>query len=87
MATRKEIMLAEMTLAERDGHGFEIKVKAPDMPKAEGIRNPKENIPYKRAYYEKAYDDNLQLIANPEISITSFRAISGNATWNLQGRI
>lgn len=86
MLTKKEIMVAEMVLAERDGVGFEIRVKAPDMPKEEVIFNPKENVPCKRAYYEKAYNDDLQLIANPEILIASFKTVVAYAPLNLQGR-
>lgn len=86
MLTKKEIMVAEMILAERDGVGFEIRVKAPNMPKEEVIFNPKENVPCKRAYYEKAYNDDLQLIANPEISIASFKTVGTHAPFNLQGR-
>lgn len=86
MLTKKEIMVAEMILAERDGVGFEIRVKAPNMPKEEVIFNPKENVPCKRAYYEKAYNDDLQLIANPEISIASFKTVGTYVPFNLKGR-
>lgn len=46
-------------------------------PKPELIVNPIENFPSKKAYYEKAYDDNLRLIANPKIYIGDYHFNEG----------
>lgn len=39
----------------------------------EKILNPKANLPEKRKYYERAYNDELELIANNKIKIVSYR--------------
>lgn len=48
-------------------------ISAPDLPKPEKIINPVENFRAKADYYERAYDDTLQLIANPKIKISLVR--------------
>lgn len=69
-----EIMLAEMTLAIRDGKGFQIKVLAPGFSAPETISNPPGNVKAKRDYYAQAYNDNLELKSNPEVKIISYRS-------------
>lgn len=71
-----EIMLAEMTLAVRDGNGFEVSIKSPELPKVEIISNPPENVKEKRDYYAKAYNNSLELMGNTKISIVGYRVIS-----------
>lgn len=70
--THKEQLLATL----RDPNtGYEeviIDVSLPDCPEPETIVNPKLNFPSKAKYYEKAYDDNLCLIAFPAIHITCY---------------
>lgn len=46
-----------------------VRIKVPNMKKAETILNPKENFDKKLEYYLNAYDDNLKLKANPDIII------------------
>lgn len=72
--TKLEIMLAEMTLAIRDGKGFEIKVVAPGFEQPETISNPKGNVKAKRDYYSNAYNENLELKNNTEIKIVSYQS-------------
>lgn len=74
--TNKEIMLAEMVLAERDNKGFYIQVDSPDFEKPELIINLSENLSAKRAYYQTAYNDSLQLVSKPAIKIVAFGAYS-----------
>ena len=71
-----EIMLAEMTLAIRDGKGFEIKVIAPGFEQPETISNPAGNVKAKREYYTQAYNEDLELKTNPKIKIVSYRSWS-----------
>lgn len=70
--TNKEIMLAEMILAERDKKGFYILVNSTEFATPELILNQSENLTAKRRYYEQAYNDKLELIAKPDIKITNF---------------
>ena len=69
-------MLAEMVLAERDSKGFYIQVDSPDFEKPELIINLAENLSAKRAYYQTAYNDSLQLVNKPAIKIIAFGAYS-----------
>jgi hypothetical protein len=50
-----------------------ILVDHPDLPEYEEISNPPENWPVKKAYYDKAYDDELRLKANTDIRIVGWR--------------
>lgn len=70
--TKKEVMLAEMILAERDGHAFVIAVNNGQTISSELIINPTENLEYKRNYYSNAYTDDLTLVHNEEIGIEWF---------------
>lgn len=49
-----------------------VSVTVPDCPELEVISNPRENFEAKKAYYDKTYDDNLILKANPGIRIISW---------------
>lgn len=71
--TKKEVMLARMVIAESERRGFTVQIKSDDLPKLETITNPAGNISVKRAYYASAYNDELQLIANPSISIVNYQ--------------
>lgn len=46
--------------------------ETPDMVARELIVNPFENLQAKHDYYDKAYDDNLNLKANPDIFISTY---------------
>lgn len=46
-----------------------IKINMPSLESPEIIINPKNNFDAKMEYYQKAYDENLRLKANPEIKI------------------
>ena len=70
--TFKQRLLAEIDEAIEENIGLEILVTAPGMPRLEAIINPTENLPYKRAYYDSAYDDDLCLKNNKEIKIIAF---------------
>lgn len=47
-------------------------IETPDMVARELIVNPFENLQAKHDYYDKAYDDNLNLKANPDIFISTY---------------
>ena len=47
-------------------------IETPDMEEKELIVNPFENLQAKHDYYDKAYDDNLNLKANPDIFISTY---------------
>ncbi len=47
-------------------------IETPDMTARELIVNPFENLQAKHDYYDKAYDDNLNLKANPDIFIAAY---------------
>lgn len=47
-------------------------IETPDMIARELIVNPFENLQAKHDYYDKAYDDNLNLKANPDIFISTY---------------
>ena len=72
MNTELEIMLAEMTLAIRDGYGFVIEVMTPELTKPEVITNPKENITVKRDYYSKNYTDDLFHVKDNNVKIVKY---------------
>ena len=60
-------------------------IETPDMPAREIISNRFENLQAKHDYYDKAYDDNLNLKANPDIFIAAY-SIAGKIVevveWN-----
>lgn len=47
-------------------------IETPEMPAREIISNRFENLQAKHDYYNKAYDDNLNLKANPDIFIAAY---------------
>lgn len=70
MATKKEEFLRSFDLLYDE---VEVCVKLPDCPVAETIINPMCNFKAKKAYYDKAYNDALELIANTAIKITYYQ--------------
>lgn len=50
-------------------------VKMPDLNSFEEIRNPSDNFEAKKAYYQKAYDENMCLKSFPAIQIVGARLI------------
>jgi hypothetical protein len=51
----------------------EVEVTVPDCPRTERIINTAENFAGKQAYYEKAYNDNLELKSFPAIKIVNYK--------------
>lgn len=74
--TKKEVMLAEMVIAQVQGKGYYIEVTNKDMESPELIINPKDNVAVKREYYSTAYNDDLQLVHNTDIAITGHGAFT-----------
>lgn len=68
----KERFLIHLEHAIIKGTSFTIEVISPDLKSPEVITNPHENLEAKKAYYEKAYDDNLCLKANADIEIIKY---------------
>jgi hypothetical protein len=52
-----------------------VEVTVPGCPEPETITNNWPNFMAKRDYYARAYNDNLELISNPEIKIVGYRYI------------
>ena len=52
--------------------GVDIEVTVPNCPMTEHIINLRANFEGKKAYYEKAYNDDLELISFPQIKIVSY---------------
>lgn len=55
-----------------DYEGVFVEIQAPNCPESEVIWNPKENFTFKKNYYKKAYNDNLELKSFPKIKIVGF---------------
>lgn len=75
MMTEKEEFLKrldeQIELGNKD-YFMRVKIAMPDMDGLETIMNPFINFKTKRAYYERAYDDNLRLKANNDIAIVDW---------------
>ncbi|MGF2144049.1 hypothetical protein ACQUEF_01715 [Vagococcus fluvialis] len=65
----KEQFLEFIDVAIETGRGIKVEIKMPDLPSPEFITNPNENLEGKRAYYDKAYDDDLKLKTFDQIQI------------------
>lgn len=77
--TKKEIMLAEMVIAQKNKQGYFIEVLNKDSSDPELIINPPSNIADKREYYSSAYTDDLKLKNNPKISIVRHSALTSKS--------
>jgi len=77
--TKKEIMLAEMVIAQQNKQGYYIEVLNEYSSEPELIINPASNVADKRAYYSTAYTDDLKLINNPKISIVRHSAFTSKS--------
>jgi hypothetical protein len=76
--TRKEQFLSDIKNAyelarDLELTGYEmimkVSIEMPDLPEKETIMNPIINFQGKHDYYEKAYNDDLELISFPKIKI------------------
>ena len=67
---------------ERGKNFLVVKIETEGNPAAEIILNPSENIAAKMAYYDKAYNDDLELIAAKNNG-KSIRIIDALMTSNL----
>lgn len=74
--SKKEKMLKEMEKAIKEQKNFAVKVKVIGCTEPEIIINPYQNLKSKIEYYDKAYNDDCQLIANNEIEILYFGIVS-----------
>lgn len=72
--TKKEEFLKDINnaIAKKEKCSLTVRIDAPDLVKCEQIINPHENLPIKRDYYERAYNDDLELIGNPVIKIVDW---------------
>lgn len=61
------------------GEVIRVFVSMPNCPEPEMIENPRVNFPFKKAYYEAAYDDSLHLKANPDIYICGAELVVASA--------
>lgn len=56
-----------------DHEGVFVKIQLPDCPEPEIIWNPKVNFAFKKKYYQKAYNENLELKNNKLIKIVGIQ--------------
>lgn len=52
-----------------DYEGVFVEIELPGCPEPEIIWNPKENFAFKKQYYQKSYNENLELKNNKLIKI------------------
>lgn len=64
---------------EENASVIRVYIRIPGCPAPEMIENPKENFPFKKAYYEDAYDDSLHLKANRDIFIVGAEIVTATA--------
>jgi len=67
--TKKEVFLK---CFDGDYQDVLVEVTVPNCPETEMIVNPRANFPGKKAYYEKAYNDNLELNTFNQIKIVNY---------------
>ena len=67
--TKKEEFLKGF---DEDFQEVTVEVTVPNCPETELIINPKANFAGKKTYYEKAYNDNLELNTFNQIKIVGF---------------
>lgn len=74
MGTKKQCLMQffDDCIKENRFESITIGVKMPDLPELEQIINPRANWESKKAYYERAYNDDLKLNANPIIEIVTW---------------
>lgn len=72
----KKDFLENVDKAINYGWGIKVFVNMPDLPKPEIICNPPENVPGKREYYAKAYDDDMRLETFDQISISAIQFLN-----------
>ncbi len=68
----KETFLKAIKNCKEQNKVFTTFIKMPDLPRCEQITNPTENLEGKLKYYDKAYNENLELISFPQISIIGY---------------
>ena len=68
---KKHEFIKVMLDAIAEGADVSVSVTSPDLPYPEVITNRWENLKIKLAYYVEAYDGNMRLNANTNISIDS----------------
>lgn len=72
VTSRKQCLLDYMMSAIEDGMYLTLVIYNPEMPRTEKIVNPAQNLGFKMAYIERAYNDDLELINNPAIKIVDW---------------
>lgn len=65
-------LLIESKEIPKDFKILAVLIETPNMPAREIISNRFENLQAKHDYYDKAYDDNLNLKANQDIFIAAY---------------
>lgn len=73
--TELEIFVEVMEDAIIDNKGIQVLITMPDLPQPEMITNPASNVKAKMEYYEKAYNDDLELKTFPKIRIAHYETI------------
>lgn len=66
---KKSEFMKYLDKAIRNGYGIQVCIRMPDLPEVEKIYNPPANVEIKKAYYDKTYNDDMEMIAVPSIKI------------------
>lgn len=66
----KKVFNDHLDYAIEHGLGIEVFKYTDGLPAVESVRNPKDNVPFKKEYYNKEFDDNLRMKSNPHRYIT-----------------
>lgn len=75
----KKVFNDHVDYAIEHGLGIEVFKYTDGLPAVESIRNPKDNVPYKKEYYDREFDDNLRMKSNPHTYITRIELINAIA--------
>lgn len=70
--SRKQCLLDYMSALLQEDMYLTLVIHNPEMPRAEKILNPSQNLEFKMSYIERAYNDDLELISNPSIKIVDW---------------
>jgi len=68
--TKKKLMEV-FEVARKEGAGIEVWVTHPELEDPEIIINSKNNLDYKKQYYNEAYTDDMRLKNNKDIRIVN----------------
>lgn len=75
MELTKDVFFETLDKAIAERKGIEVSLSHPNLFEKEVIRNSKHDVAEKKMYYEKAYNDALELARFPQIYITDITLV------------